>query len=149
MKVILLQDVKKVGKKGQTLEVSDGYASNFLIPKRLAVKVTEKSVQILEKQNEDARIAAENAKKAAEELKEKLKDVKVEFTLKVGENGRVFGAVSFKQVEEELKKQHGLIIDKRKIITKGNINSLGITKLEIELYKGVVGIITVHVSEAK
>ena len=90
MKVILLQDVKKVGKKGQTLEVSDGYASNFLIPKRLAVKVTEKSVQILEKQNEDARIAAENAKKAAEELKEKLKDVKVEFTLKVGENGRVF-----------------------------------------------------------
>jgi large subunit ribosomal protein L9 len=80
---------------------------------------------------------------------EKLKDVKVEFTLKVGENGRDFGAVSFKQVEEELKKQHGLTIDKRKIITKGNINSLGITKLEIELYKGVVGIITVHVSEAK
>ena len=149
MKVILLQDVKKVGKKGQTLEVSDGYASNFLIPKRLAVKVTEKSVQILEKQNEDARIAAENAKKAAEELKEKLKDIKVEFTLKVGENGRVFGAISFKQVEEELKNKHGLTIDKRKIITKGNINSLGITKLEIELYKGVVGIITVHVSEAK
>lgn len=149
MKVILLADVKKVGKKGQTIEVSDGYAANFLIPKKLAVKVTEKSVEILEKQNEQARIAAENAKKEAEKVKETLKNITVEFTLKSGANGRVFGSISFKQVEEALKNKHNIVIDKRKIITKGPIDSLGVTKLEIELYKGVVGIITVHVGEEK
>lgn len=149
MKVILLADVKKLGKKGQTIEVSDGYAANFLIPKKLAVKVTEKSVEILAKQNEDARIAAENAKRDAEILKGKLKDIKVEFTLKSGANGRVFGSISLKQVEEQLKAKHNITIDKRKFITKGPIDSLGITKLEIELYKGVVGIVTVHVGEEK
>lgn len=149
MKVILLADVKKVGKKGQTIEVSDGYAANFLIPKKLAVKVTEKSVEILEKQNEQARIAAENAKKEAEKIKETLKNITVEFTLKSGANGRVFGSISFKQVEEALKNKHNIVIDKRKIITKGPIDSLGVTKLEIELYKGVVGVITVHVGEEK
>lgn len=149
MKVILLADVKKLGKKGQTIEVSDGYAANFLIPKKLAVKVTEKSVEILAQQDENARIAAENAKKDAEELKTKLKDIKVEFTLKSGANGRVFGSISLKQVEEQLKVKHGVVIDKRKFITKGPIDSLGITKLEIELYKGVVGIVTVHVGEEK
>ena len=149
MKVILLADVKKVGKKGQTIEVNDGYAANFLIPKKLAVKVTEKSVEILEKQNEQARIAAENAKKEAEKIKETLKNITVEFTLKSGANGRVFGSISFKQVEEALKSKHNIVIDKRKIITKGPIDSLGVTKLEIELYKGVVGVITVHVGEEK
>ena len=149
MKVILLADVKKLGKKGQTIEVSDGYAANFLIPKKLAVKVTEKSVEILAKQNEDARIAAENAKRDAEILKGKLKDIKVEFTLKSGANGRVFGSISLKQVEEQLKAKHNITIDKRKFITKGPIDSLGITKLEIEIYKGVVGIVTVHVGEEK
>lgn len=149
MKVILLQDVKKVGKKGQTIEVSDGYALNFLIPRRLAVKVSEKSVQILEKQNEDARIAMENAKKEAEAIKAKLQNITVEFTLKAGVNGKVFGSISLKQVEEELKTKHNVTIDKRKFITKGPIDSLGITKLEIELFKGVVGIVTVHVGEGK
>lgn len=149
MKVILLQDVKKVGKKGQTIEVSDGYALNFLIPRRLAVKVSEKSVQILEKQNEDARIAMENAKKEAEVIKSKLQNITVEFTLKAGVNGKVFGSISLKQVEEELKAKHNVTIDKRKFITKGPIDSLGITKLEIELFKGVVGIVTVHVGEGK
>lgn len=149
MKVILLQDVKKVGKKGETIEVSDGYAANFLIPKRLAVKVSEKSVQILEKQNEDARIAYENAKNDALKLKEQLSGVTVEFTLKTGANGKVFGSISFKQIEEQLKAKHGLVIDKRKFITKGPVDSLGVTKLEIELFKGVVGIVTVHVGEGK
>lgn len=149
MKVIMLQDVKNVGKKGQTIEVSDGYANNFLLPRKLAVKVTQKSVEILEKQNEDARIAKENAKKAAQELAEKLKDIVLEFTLKVGDNGRVFGSISYKQVEEQLKNKFNIAVDKRKIITKGPVDSLGYTKLEIELFKGVIGIITVHVGEGK
>ena len=147
MKVILLADVKGVGKKNQQIEVSDGYASNYLIPRKLAVKVSEKSVQILAQQQEDARIAYEKAKKDAIELGEKLKTITLEFKLKLGANGRVFGSISFKQVEEQLKNKYKIIIDKRKIITKGPIDSLGVTKLEIELFKGVIGIINVHVGE--
>lgn len=147
MKVILLADVKGVGKKNQQIEVSDGYASNYLIPRKLAVKVSEKSVQILAQQQEDARIAYEKAKKDAIELGEKLKTITLEFKLKLGANGRVFGSISFKQVEEQLKNKYKIIVDKRKIITKGPIDSLGVTKLEIELFKGVIGIINVHVGE--
>lgn len=147
MKVILLQDVKGLGKKNQQIDVSDGYAANFLIPRRLAVKVSEKSVEILEKQKEDARIATENAKKDAMQLADKLKTITLEFKLKVGGNGKVFGSISLKQVEEQLKTKFNIIVDKRKFITKGPVDSLGITRLQIELFKGVVGEVVVHVSE--
>jgi large subunit ribosomal protein L9 len=147
MKVILLQDVKGLGKKNQQIDVSDGYAANFLIPRRLAVKVSEKSVEILEKQKEDARIATENAKKDAMQLADKLKTITLEFKLKVGGNGKVFGSISLKQVEEQLKTKFNIIVDKRKFITKGPVDSLGITRLQIELFKGVIGEVVVHVSE--
>ena len=147
MKVILLQDVKGLGKKNQQLDVSDGYAANFLIPRRLAVKVSEKSVEILEKQKEDARIATENARREAIKLAGQLKDITLEFKLKVGGNGKVFGSISLKQVEEQLKTKFNIAIDKRKFITKGPVDSLGITRLQIELFKGVVGEVVVHVSE--
>ena len=148
MKVILLQDVKKVGKKGQTVEVSDGYAANFLFPRKLAVKETKKSVEILEQQNEDARVAKENAKAEALRIKEQLEKITLEMKLKAN-GGKVFGSISFKQVEEALKSQFNIIIDRRKIITKDPINQLGYSRLEIELFKGVIGIITVHVAEEK
>ena len=147
MKVILLQDVKGLGKKNQQIDVSDGYAANFLIPRRLAVKVSEKSVEILEKQKEDARLKEEALRKEAIALSEKLKTITLEFKLKVGGNGKVFGSISLKQVEEQLKSKFNITIDKRKFITKGPVDSLGITRLKIELYKGVVGEIVVHVSE--
>ena len=148
MKVILLQDVKKVGRKGEVVEVSDGYASNFLFPRKLAVKKTDKSTEILEQQKEDARLLLEKQKEEALKIKEQLANIVVEFTLK-SNNGKVFGSVSFKQVEEELKAKHNIIIDKRKITTKGPVDQLGYTKLNIELFKGVIGIITVHVKEEK
>lgn len=148
MKVILLQDVKKVGRKGEVVEVSDGYASNFLFPRKLAVKKTDKSTEILEQQKEDARLLLEKQKEEALKIKEQLANIVVEFTLK-SNNGKVFGSVSFKQVEEELKAKHNIVIDKRKITTKGPIDQLGYTKLNIELLKGVIGIITVHVKEEK
>lgn len=147
MKVILLQDVKGLGKKNQQIDVSDGYAANFLIPRRLAVKVSEKSVEILEKQKEDARIATENARQEAIKLSNQLKEITLEFKLKVGGNGKVFGSISLKQVEEQLKTKFNIVIDKRKFITKGPVDSLGITRLQIELFKGVVGEVVVHVSE--
>ena len=146
MKVILLQDVKKVGRKGEVVEVSDGYASNFLFPRKLAVKKTDKSTEILEQQKEDARLLLEKQKEDALKIKEQLANIVVEFTLK-SNNGKVFGSVSFKQVEEELKAKHNIVIDKRKITTKGPVDQLGYTKLNIELFKGVIGIITVHVKE--
>ena len=149
MKVILLQDVKNVGKKGQTIEVTDGYANNFLLPKRLGVNATKRSVEILDKQKEDARILDEKNRKEAEELKEKLKTITLEFTCKTGKDGKLFGSVSSKQVVEKLKTSYGITIDKRKFVDKETVNTLGVTILKNELYKGVVAEIKVHVSEAK
>ena len=149
MKVILLQDVKNVGKKGQTIEVSDGYANNFLLPKRLGVNATKRSVEILDKQKEDARILDEKNRKEAEELKEKLKTITLEFTCKTGKDGKLFGSVSSKQVVEKLKTSYGITIDKMKFVDKETVNTLGVTILKNELYKGVVAEIKVHVSEAK
>lgn len=147
MEVILLTDVKGVGKKNQTVKVNDGYANNFLFPRHLAVKVSKTSIQILEDQKENARIQEENAVKEAQALAEKLKDVCVTFKVKVGKEGRTFGSVSLKQIEEELKKQFNITIDKRKFIDKGPLDSLGYYNLKIELHKGVIGIIKVRLED--
>ena len=145
MEVILLQDVKGVGKKQQKVNVSDGYANNFLFPKKLAVKVSKKSVEILENQQENARIAEENARANAKELVEKLKNVEVTTSLKVGKEGKTFGSVSLKQICEELLDKYGYDIDKRKFIDKGPLDSLGYYNLKVELHKGIVGIVKVHI----
>ena len=145
MEVILLQDVKGVGKKQQTVNVSDGYANNFLFPRKLAVKVSKKSVEILANQQENARIAEENARIAAKELVEKLKEVEVTETLKVGKEGKTFGSISLKQVCDDLLAKYGYDIDKRKFIDKGPLDELGFYHLAVELYKGVVGKVNVQV----
>lgn len=153
MKVILLQDVKKIGKKGQTVDVSDGYATNFLIPKGLATASTANSQKELAKEN-----AAEAARQKelcaeAKKLAERLKSINVEFTAKTSKDGRMFGSISTKEIAEGLEKQWDIKIDKRKFIDKEPANSLGYTRLKIELYKGsegtVVGTVNVHVSEEK
>jgi len=146
MEVILLADVKGVGKKNQTVNVNDGYANNFLFPKKLAVKVSKTSVQILANQQENARIAEEKAVAEAKQLAVKLQDVTVTFKVKVGKEGRVFGSVSLKQIEDEFNKL-GYGIDKRKFIDKGPLDSLGYYNLKIELHKGVVGVVKVHIIE--
>lgn len=153
MKIILLADVKGVGKKGMTVDAKDGFAKNFLIPRGLAVISTDSNQKILAKNNaeEDARQQA--LKKEAEELAKRLEHINVEFKAKVGSDGRMFGAISPKQIEEGLKAQWNIIIDKRKFIDKYPANALGYTRLKIELYKGsageVVGTVNVHVSEEK
>ena len=149
MKVIMLADVKGIGKKGQTVEVKDGYASNYLIPHRLAVKLTEKSKEVLDKQNQDAAEKFAQDKKNAEELAKKLESTVVEFTANTGADGKMFGNISPKQIEEKLKADFGIIIDKRKFIDKIPVDRIGYTKLRIELFKGVEGVVTVHVSERK
>ena len=103
MKVILLADVKKVGKKDQTVEVSDGYAINFLFPRHLAVQVTKKSVEVLENQQEERRENAAKMKAEAESLAKKLDTITLVFKVKTGREGKLFGAISLKQVAEELR----------------------------------------------
>ena len=153
MKIILLADVKGVGKKGMTVDAKDGFAKNFLIPRGLAVISTDSNQKILAKNNaeEDARQQA--LKKEAEELAKRLEHINVEFKAKVGSDGRMFGAISPKQIEEGLKAQWNIIIDKRKFVDKYPANALGYTRLKIELYKGsageVVGTVNVHISEEK
>ena len=147
MKVILLADVKKLGKKDQTIEVSDGYANNFLFPRHLAVQVTKKSVEVLENQQEERRENDAKAKAAAQELAKRLETISLTFKVKTGREGKLFGAVSLKQVAEELNKQFSIDIDKRKFLDKGPLDELGYHHLKVELYKGVVGQIHVHLEE--
>lgn len=143
MKVILLSDVKKVGKKGQIVEVADGYARNFLIRNGYAVQETEGSRQIL---NDQKLQAAENEKEAeakAKELAEKLKEISVEFHVKSGKEGKVFGSVSTKQIAEKLLQQYGIKVDKRKFIDSNPVSTLGTTNCKIELHKNVIGVVKV------
>lgn len=147
MQVILLQDVRGVGKKGQTVDVSDGYGNNFLLPRRLAVLATKRSREILDNQIEAKKQEEANKKKEAEELVVRLKDIILEFQATPGKDGRMFGSISSKQVCEAMKERHGIHLDKRKFVEKDTVNVFGITTMKIELYKGVIGTFKVHVSE--
>lgn len=150
MKVILLSDVKKVGKKGELVEVADGYGRNFLIRQRLAVEATKRSKEILDRQNEEHARHEKELEAEAEELVKKLAKITLEFTLKTGKDGRTFGSISTKQIVEQLHKNHDITIDKRKIIDADHIDSLGVAYVKVDLYRNsVIGTIKVHVSEAK
>ncbi|HBS91329.1 MAG TPA: 50S ribosomal protein L9 [Erysipelotrichaceae bacterium] len=144
MKVILLKDVKNIGKKGETVNVSDGHARNFLIPNKLALVATEKSLEVLSQQKEDAKAKIEEQRQEAIILKDKLANITLDFQLKTGEDGRVFGSISTKQVAEELMKKHGIQVDKRKI-NSGPVNTLGLNRLPVELFKDVEGTIVVRI----
>ncbi len=147
MKVILLKDVSKLGKRGDIVKVADGYGQNYLIKNRLAVLYTERSKELLEHENEVA-IAKEQQKKIdAEALKEKMKDVVLEFQLSSGTEGRVYGAISTKQIADALSKEYGITVDKRKFVDFIPIQALGYTKVQIELYKGVIAAFNVHTVE--
>ena len=149
MKVILLKDVKGIGKKSQIVDVKDGYANNFLLPHGLAVAQSGKALEILAEQK---RVEAENIEKNkqnAREIADKLEKITVEFEAKGSGDGRMFGTISTKQIEEELKAKHGIEIDKRKFVEKMAVDHFGYSKLKIELYKGIIGTVTVHVNEKK
>lgn len=149
MKVILLKDVKNVGKKDQVVEVSDGYGNNFLIPRKLAVLSTSKSLEIRDQQKLDAALLEQKKKNEAEVLAKKIEAITVEFTAQTGKDGKMFGSISLKQIEQELKERHKVEIDKRKFIDHDAVNSLGYTRLKLELYKGVIATVNIHVSEKK
>ncbi len=138
MKVILLQDVKKVGKKNEVVDVSDGYARNFLIVKKLAVAVSNTSMDVLNAQKQADREHELELEKRANLLKERLENITLNFKVKVGNGGKVFGSVSSKQIVEKLKKEYDIVIDKRKILTDVTASSLGTTRFKVDLYHNKV-----------
>ncbi len=148
MKVILTQDVKSQGKKGQLVDVSDGYARNFLLPKKLAVIATAENLNTM-KQQEKARKAQEAAEKAeAEATAKKLKDMTVKIATKAGEGGRLFGAVTAKEVSEALSAQYGVNIAKTKLVLDEPIKACGGYQIKAKLGYEVVGTVSVMVTEA-
>ncbi len=151
MKVILLQDVKNVGKKGQTVTVSDGYGANFLIPKGLAKLSTVSTQKELARDNAAEAARQKELKAKAEEVAARLEHIEVKFKAKASNDGRMFGTISHKEIEEGLKKQWGIEVDRRKFIDRYPVNALGYARLKIELYKGSEGLVTgtviVHVEE--
>ena len=148
MKVILLEDVKALGKKGQVVNVSDGYARNLLLPKKLGVEATGKNMNDLklQKAHED-KVAQENLD-AAKAFAEELKDKQVTVSIKVGEGGRTFGSISAKEIAEAAKAQLGYELDKKKLQLSAPIKELGTTMVPIKLHPKVTGELKVVVKEA-
>ncbi|MFV0394309.1 MAG: 50S ribosomal protein L9 [Coprobacillaceae bacterium] len=147
MKVILIEDVKKLGKKGDVVKVADGYGQNFLIKNKLAVLETDTSKKVLSDQKEQKKQEEKENIKKAEELKKEIENLTLEFGLKSGKDGKTFGSISTKHIVEELREKHGIKVDKRKFIDARPVGALGYTKMKVELYKGVIATINVHLNE--
>ena len=146
MKVILLNDVKKVGKAGEIVDVSDGYARNFLFRQKLAVPLTDKSKDVLNQQKQIDAKEQENIKEEAQKLKGKIEEITLVFNLKKGANDKVFGSISTKQISDELEKKYNIKVDKRKIKSSA-LSELGVFKITISLHKDVDAVATIHIKE--
>ena len=148
MKVILLEDVKALGKKGQIVNVNDGYARNFILPKKLGLEANNKNLNDLKlKKANDEKIAQEQLEDA-QELGKKIEAGKVELAIKVGEGGRTFGSVSTKEIAAAVKEQMGYDIDKKKIQLKEAIKTLGTHNVPVKLHTKVIAELKVVVKEA-
>ena len=143
MKVILLQDVKSLGKKGEIVNVNDGYARNFILPKKLGLEATGKNLNDLKLQKNNEKKVAE----AAKELAAKIAEAKIVTHIKVGEGGRTFGSVSSKEIAEEVKAQLNLNVDKKKIQLKEAIKTLGTHNVSVKLHPQVTAELKVVVQE--
>lgn len=149
MKVILLQDVKGTGKKGELVEVSDGYARNFLLPKKAAKKATAQAMSELKNAEESKAFKIEEDKKAANASKAVIESKSLNITAKAGQGGRLFGSVTAKEIAQELKKQFNINVDKRKISLDADIKAFGTYNADIKLYTGIVAKLKVVVTEAE
>lgn len=148
MKVILLQDVKSLGKKGEIVNVSDGYAKNMILPKKLGVEATSKNLNDLKLQNQHADKVAKEQLEAAKQMAEDIKDKIVEVKIKAGEGGRTFGSVSTKEISAAIKQQWQMDIDKKKMVLNDPIKSLGTFEVPVKLHPKVTGTVRVKVTEA-
>ena len=147
MKVVLLEDVKSLGKKGDIVEVSEGYARNFIIPKKKGVEANQENLNTLKLQKANEEKIAKEKLEAAKELAAKLNEASVSLTIKGGKDGRTFGSVSSKEIEEALKSQLGLEIDKKKLVIAEPIKTFGNHEVKVKLHKDVTAALKVKVGE--
>ena len=145
MKVILLDNIKGVGKKDEIINASDGYARNYLLPKKLAVEANSENLSKLNNKKEAANYKKDVEKQNAEELAKKIKGIMLKIKVKAGENGKIFGGVTSKEISDNLKSQYNFIVDKKKIDLKETIKTLGEFNIDIKLYEGVIASLRVEV----
>jgi large subunit ribosomal protein L9 len=148
MQVILNQDVKGQGKKGQMVNVSDGYARNYLLPRGLAKEATKSNINVMKGKAESLEYKIQTEKNEANEIVEKMKEIEVVLTAKAGDNGKLFGSVTSKDVAEALTNQHHIKLDKKKFVMPDGIKSLGTTEIDVKVYTGITGKLKVVVKEA-
>ena len=148
MKVILLQDVKDLGKKGELVESKDGYARNFLFPRKLAEEANNSNMKEMNEKKQSKKLKKEQDLEEAKELAKKIEDTKVIIKTKSGDGGRLFGSITTKDIAEILKDEHDIEVDKRKIeIDGGNIKTMGSTQAEVKVYPSVVAKFKIQVTE--
>lgn len=147
MKIVLLEDVKALGKKGEVVEVSDGYARNFIIPKKKGVEANQGNLNTLKLQKANEEKVAKERLDAAKELGDKINRSSVSVTIKGGKDGRTFGSVSSKEIEEAIRTQLQLDIDKKKLVIDEPIKTFGVHEVKVKLHKDVTATLRVKVGE--
>ena len=147
MKVVLLADVKGSGKKGELVNVSDGYARNFLFPKKLAKEANAQALNELKNAEESKAFKIKQETQAAQASADKINGKSVSILAKAGQGGKLFGSVTAKEIAEAIKKQYGVDVDKRKIDTKGDMKAFGTYECEVKLYSGITATVKAVVTE--
>ncbi len=145
MKVILLDNIKGVGKKDEVINASDGYARNFLFPKKLALEANKENLAKLQAKQSAKQFKKDTEKEEAKKMAEQLKNITLAIAVKAGENGKIFGGITAKEIAENLKEKEKMEIDKKKIILEETIKTLGVTNVTIKLFEGVIGTLKVEV----
>ena len=144
MKVIVLDNIKGVGKKDEVINASDGYARNFLFPKKLALEATKDNLVKLKAKQDSNQHKKDLEKAKAIEIANKLKEIVLKIEVKAGDNGKIFGGVTSKEISENLKTQYNIDVDKKKIVLKETIKVLGTVNVDIKLYEGVLATLKVN-----
>ena len=148
MKVILLQDIKALGKKGELCEVSEGYGRNYLLPKKLAKEANAQAMNEYKNAENSKNFKIATAKSQAEDYKKQLEGKTFKMTAKAGKGGKLFGSITAKQVADEIKKQYNIAVDKRKVVIDRDIKEFGTYSAEVKLYTGISAKIDIQVSES-
>ena len=145
MKVILTQDIKGVGKKDEIINANDGYARNFLLPRKMAVEANSQNMSLLQGRKDSANFKKEQEKENALKIQEKLSKITLKVKVKAGENGKIFGSITSKEIATELKNQYSIDVDKKKVLLKDSIKEIGVFNIEIKLYEGIIGKLKINI----
>ncbi len=145
MKVILKADIKGVGKKDEVINAQDGYARNYLFPKNLAVEANTENLSKLKAKQDSNQFKKDTEKEEAKKIADKLSKIKLQIKVKAGDNGKIFGGVSSKEISESLEKEYKIKVDKKKIDLKETIKTLGTKEINIKLYEGVIGTLKIEI----